>query len=338
MSALLLVVAGILLLAGGCLLKKRGFAWRPGDRKLRRHRMLLEDTLKRLHDIEYAGESATANQIAQGLGLRLDEAEALLAELGSRELVQSGFDTVSLSPRGRQYAVHLVRAHRLWEAYLAEKTGLDETEWHRRADKLEHQLSPPQLDLLAARIGNPTHDPHGDPIPTAEGQLPAPQGQPLSTGKRGDWVRVIHLEDEPVETYAQIRAQGLHPGMDLRLTEVSKGAVRFESEGREYRLPASAAWGVTVVPQDNPTPAFSQLLSDLETGEEAVIVAISKGCRSPERRRLMDLGILPGTRIRAELRSPTGDPVAYRVRGTLIGLRSEQARHIGVNPCRETSG
>ncbi len=97
------------------------------------------------------------------------------------------------------------------------------------------------------------------------------------------------------------------------------------------------AESVTVVPLDRPPRVFDCLLSDLKTGQEAVVVSISKACRTSLRRRLMDLGILPGTVIRAELRGPAGDPVAYRVRGALIGLRGEQAKYIHINQPEEVS-
>jgi DtxR family transcriptional regulator, Mn-dependent transcriptional regulator len=338
MNSLLLVVLGIMLAAVFFLLRsERGFAWRPRDRKLRRRRMLMEDILKCLHEIEYAGGTATGRQLAEDLDLQPEQAEELLRDLRSRGLVRCERDAVSLSPQGSEEAVHLVRAHRLWETYLAQETGLDEFEWHRRADKQEHWISRSQLDALAARIGNPTHDPHGDPIPTAAGELPEPEGLPLSAATPGQWVRVSHLEDEPAERYLLIRSQGMYRGMELCPTEVSGEGVRFQSDGKEYQLPASAASAVTVVPQAKPAPASSHLLSDLRQGEEATIVAVSKACHAAERRRLMDLGILPGTRIRAELISPAGDPVAYRVRGALIGLRREQAKQIRINPREEVS-
>ncbi|MCP5099172.1 MAG: ferrous iron transport protein A [Chloroflexi bacterium] len=72
-------------------------------------------------------------------------------------------------------------------------------------------------------------------------------------------------------------------------------------------------------------------LSGLSVGETAVVSHIAPTCRGAERRRFMDLGILPGTKIAAEMRSPSGDPTAYRIRGAVIALRTEQASHIKIN-------
>jgi DtxR family Mn-dependent transcriptional regulator len=78
-------------------------------------------------------------------------------------------------------------------------------------------------------------------------------------------------------------------------------------------------------------------LSSLMPGEAGEVAGISRACHGPERRRLMDLGILPGTPIEAEMSSPSGDPTAYRVRGALIALRREQADLIHVTQPREAS-
>jgi DtxR family Mn-dependent transcriptional regulator len=76
-------------------------------------------------------------------------------------------------------------------------------------------------------------------------------------------------------------------------------------------------------------------LVSLETGREAVVVEIDPACRGAERGRFLDLGIVPGTRIVPEFRSPAGDPTSYRIRETLIALRERQAEHIRVEPVEE---
>jgi DtxR family Mn-dependent transcriptional regulator len=85
-----------------------------------------------------------------------------------------------------------------------------------------------------------------------------------------------------------------------------------------------------VPPVPGAQAAAYERLTTLRAGEEALIAAIAPACSGAERRRLLDLGILPGTRIAAELVSPGGDPVAYRVRGSLIALRAGQAEHIQI--------
>jgi Fe2+ transport system protein FeoA len=78
-------------------------------------------------------------------------------------------------------------------------------------------------------------------------------------------------------------------------------------------------------------PVTIETLARLKPGETARVVALDRACQGAERRRLMDLGILPGSAIKAELVSPSGDPTAYLIRGALIGLRREQAEQIQIS-------
>lgn len=82
------------------------------------------------------------------------------------------------------------------------------------------------------------------------------------------------------------------------------------------------------------TPPSIRTLADLKPGEAGIVAELY--AKGPDRRRMMDLGILPGTRIEVELRSPLGDPTAYKVRGTLVGLRRSQARQIVLRGDEET--
>jgi len=80
---------------------------------------------------------------------------------------------LNLTSDGRSYALRIIRVHRLWEKYLADETSVSENEWHQKAEEVEHLITPEQADTLAAQIGNPVFDPHGDPIPSASGLLPS---------------------------------------------------------------------------------------------------------------------------------------------------------------------
>ncbi len=91
-----------------------------------------------------------------------------------------------LTDQGREYALHIVRTHRLLERYLADRTGVLPEDWHGEAERREHKLSPEDRESLAARLGHPLYDPHGDPIPTAAGELPAAdRGSPHRPGAGG---------------------------------------------------------------------------------------------------------------------------------------------------------
>ena len=129
-------------------------------------RVLIEDALKHLYDCEYKKVPCTVQSLAGALAIPGDEASRHLARLASLGLVRPEGEGSVLTDDGRSYALRIIRIHRLWERYLADETGLKETEWHPSAEQLEHTISADEADALAARMGNPHYDPHGDPIPT----------------------------------------------------------------------------------------------------------------------------------------------------------------------------
>ena len=106
---------------------------------------------------------------------------------------------------------------------------------------------------------------------------------------------------------------------------------------RDRKRTARVLRVATLTSEDRFEPASHQRLSELDPGEQAKVVGVSRSCRGLERRRFMDLGILPGTIIEAELRSPSGDPTAYRVRGAVIALRREQSELIYIDRSQEAS-
>jgi DtxR family Mn-dependent transcriptional regulator len=207
-------------------------------------------------------------------------------------------------------------------------------EWHLRAERQEHRLSPEQTDALAARLGHPLVDPHGDVIPSSDGAFPENAGQPLNAVEVNRPLRVTHVEDEPPAVYAQLTALGIRPGMRGLVLEKLPHRLRFWADGNEHVLAPVVANNISVEVLEDCTAndlLEEQFLSGLETGQRGRVLGLSPACRGPERRRLLDLGFVPGTEVLAEMSSPGGDPIAYRVRGTLIALRREQAGLIRVS-------
>ncbi len=294
-------------------------------------RALREDAAKHILKCEIRGRHASIESLAGVLQITLDEAAELLAGMEAHGLLEISRGEFSLTAKGRQYALHVIRAHRLWERYLADETGLPETEWHRRAEWNEHKTTPAQADALSAQLGNPLLDPHGDPIPTAEGHVVSHGGKPLTQEEPGMLVRIVHVEDEPEAVYRQLLAEGLYPGMVGRVTETTPQRIAFWVEGEEHLLAPIVARNISVLPVPEEQTVESEQherLSALEPGQRARVVSISQACRGSERRRFLDLGVLPGTPVVAEMSSPGGDPTAYRIRDAMIALRKEQADSI----------
>jgi DtxR family Mn-dependent transcriptional regulator len=139
---------------------------------------------------------------------------------------------------------------------------------------------------------------------------------------------ITHIEDEPETVYAQLCAQGLRAGMRVFVMEKSAQRIRFWADGNEHVLAPVLANSITVLPQPEfktEDLAEEQFLSGLRPGERAKVLGLTPACRGAERRRLLDLGFVAGTTVEVEMISPAGDPTAYRVRGTVIALRREQA-------------
>lgn len=304
--------------------------WRRGLRST--ERVLIEDALKHLYDQEYREMPCTVQSVAGVLSISADQAARFLARLSAMGLVVHPGEGFELTSEGRSYALRMIRVHRLWERYLADETGVQATDWHRQAEKMEHHVSAVEEEALAASLGNPSVDPHGDPIPTAAGALPPRKGQPLTMMPEGELAQVVHIEDEPRAIYTQLLAQGLQPGVKIRILEKEPERIHFIADGEEGVLAPMVAANVSVLPlpKEQKMEGPFDSLATLKVGEKAEVIGISKSCRGLQRRRLMDLGIVPGTIVSAETASWSGDPVAYNVRGATIALRKNQAAHIHI--------
>lgn len=306
--------------------------------RLRRSRSLTirarrEDALKQMLKREVNGETPSLDGIAGALQIHRNQAAALIDDLEKRGLVSHAGGDLRLEPPGRELALHVIRSHRLWESYLADQTGVGEEEWHARAEREEHRLTSRDAEALAARLGHPALDPHGDAIPDPSAGLSSDPGQPLNAAELNTPLQIVHVEDEPPALYAQLLAQNLHPGMRLCVLEKGPERLRIWADGREHVLAPILAnnIGVVALTDEKSQDLFGEeYLSSLEPGLRARVLGLTPACRGPQRRRLLDLGFVPGTEISVELVSPGGDPIAFRVRGTVIALRREQARHVRI--------
>ncbi|MGD8330148.1 MAG: iron dependent repressor, metal binding and dimerization domain protein [Acidobacteriota bacterium] len=312
----------------------RGLYWRWEHVLRASDRVLSEDALKHLFDCEYREIPGTLQGVSGALGISDDRAAGLLARLQQLELVASEAAEYRLTAEGRAQALQIIRVHRLWEHHFSEDTGMDAAAWHREADRLEHRTSPEDAEAMAARLGYPRFDPHGDPIPTASGEMRAPAGRPLSDLVAGEVGQVTHIEDEPDVVYRELLAADLHVGTQVKVLATDPAGIRFEADGVEHVLSPVVANNLAVgpLPAGREEPRAFGTLASLKPGESGTVVGIAAACRGVERRRMMDLGIVPGTVIRAELEGPGGDPIGYRIRGAVIALRRQQAERIQIEP------
>lgn len=295
----------------------------------------VEDALKHLLDCEEVGSMASVDSVAGALRVRGGRATQILGDLRARGFAEPRGDLWGLTGNGRQLAMLMLRRHRLYETWLAREKGVPAEELHRKAQVEEHQLDLEAVDRLANLLGNPRFDPHGDPIPTREGELPTARRISLAEWDVNQPAIIEHIEDEPVTVYRKIVHEGLYAGMVLtEMKPLNDGGVRVWMEGRSVDV-ASELLGmihVAELTKENEPVVEVRRLSELKIGEAGVVHGLSEACYGPERRRLLDLGIVPGTPIRCEFQSPFGSPRSYLIRGTLFGFRNEQADKILLEP------
>lgn len=312
-----------------------GLVPRLARRRRMTDRVRLEDTLKHLFHATADGSPASIERLAGSMEVPRDRVQSLVTRLQVDGLARPDGPGTVLTEDGRAYALRVLRSHRLVERYLADRTGVLPAEWHDVAEEREHALTEAEVDALAARMGHPRYDPHGDPIPTAAGELPEPSDLPLSALGPGEAGTVRHLEDEPREMFERLRAAGLDLGKSLVVRAVGESDLEIELDGTTVSLPRVFAPAVSVAPHPGRPTRRPRTLADLAPGASGFVARISPVCTGSERRRLLDLGVVPGTEIRAEYASATGDPVAYRIRGALIALRTTQARTVEIEAVEE---
>ena len=326
----LAVFAGITAALAVMLWPRRGLFVRLTQLIRMTERVRIEDALKHLHSQEYLGKPSSIAGLAGTLEMSRGRAVKLMAHLEELGLIHSDGIGFPLTEVGRSYALRIIRSHRLWERYLADRTSVKAADWHDVAEKREHTLTPDAVASLDAQMGHPRYDPHGDPIPTVGGELPPRAGVALTALEAGQRGTVLHLEDEPREVYDRLITAGLAPLMEIEVVDTSPSHIRFTADGNPLTLEPVVATNITVKLRAEGAADMdpSETLVQLRPGESAEVVRISPACQGAQRRRLLDLGVLPGTVVSAEFEGALSDPMAYRIRGALIALRKSQAEWI----------
>jgi DtxR family Mn-dependent transcriptional regulator len=181
----------------------------------------VEDYAKAIYSLQsQAGDAVTTNALADRLGVTPASASGMVKRLNDLGLVEHRpYRGVSLTAEGRRVALEVMRHHRLLELYLVQSLGVPWDRVHAEAEVLEHVLSEELEELIAAKLGNPTHDPHGDPIPTREltieeGSTDTLQG--LRPGDRGRFTRVSDSDSAMLRFLAE---RGIAPGDEFEVID-----------------------------------------------------------------------------------------------------------------------
>ena len=181
----------------------------------------VEDYAKAIYALAAESDGpVSTNAVAERLGVTPASASAMVKRLDELGLARHvPYRGVELTARGSQLALEVLRHHRLLELYLAESLGVPWDRVHDEAEVLEHVLSEELEDLIAAKLGNPTHDPHGDPIPTRDGQIEEDHTlsfDSLEPGGRGTFVRISDSDPQMLRYLAD---RGISPGAAFEIVE-----------------------------------------------------------------------------------------------------------------------
>jgi DtxR family Mn-dependent transcriptional regulator len=195
------------------------------------------DYLKAVFELAADSEDAASTKgVAARLSVSAASVSNMFARLQEMGLVEyERYRGATLTERGRREALRLVRRHRLIETFLLEHLGYDWQDVHAEAERLEHAVSDAFTDRLAELLGHPDHDPHGDPIPSAEGTLEVDDSFPLSEAVSGSTLRISKVRDEDAAMLDYFGDRNLVPGRLLTVREVRAidGVVIVEDEDAE---------------------------------------------------------------------------------------------------------
>ncbi len=185
-----------------------------------RHGEAIENYAKAIYALQRRSDDGTVgtNELADRLGVTAGSASAMvrrLAELGLA--THEPYKGVALTPEGDRVALEVMRHHRLLELYLAEHLGVPWDRVHDEAEALEHVISEDLEERIAAKLGNPTHDPHGDPIPDAQLRIDEGDALPLSALEPGARGTLVRVSDEQPEMLRYLAEQGIALGERLEV-------------------------------------------------------------------------------------------------------------------------
>jgi DtxR family transcriptional regulator, Mn-dependent transcriptional regulator len=213
----------------------------------------IEDYVKVIYSFtEWQDKPITSSQLAQRLGVANSSVSEMVRKLKDQGLVDhQPYSAITLTADGVRLALSMVRRHRLIETYLVRKLGYSWDEVHDEAELLEHAVSDTFIERMAAKLGNPTRDPHGDPIPAADGTILMPQAHRMSELDNGHTGRITRISDENPELLRYLAAEEIDLDADVEILgrKPFGGAlvVRIASAGvqREFDLAdevTSALW------------------------------------------------------------------------------------------------
>ena len=180
----------------------------------------VEDYLKAIYRLTPDGRHAATSEIANLLELAPASVSGMIKRLSEHGLLEHvPYKGVQLTDEGRRAALRTIRRHRLIEAYLVAFLGYTWDTVHDEAERLEHAVSDSLVERMAAVLGNPSVDPHGDPIPDADGSINEPPSTPLSEVPAGQTAELLQVDESRPDRLRYIASIGLQPGVLITVVD-----------------------------------------------------------------------------------------------------------------------
>ena len=210
----------------------------------------VEDYAKAIYALSHDGrDPVSTNSLAERLGVTPASASAMVKRLDEMGLARHApYHGVELTARGSQLALEIIRHHRLLELYLTETLGVPWDRVHDEAEVLEHVLSEELEELIATKLGDPTVDPHGDPIPRRDGSIDEPETHSLTELVAGDHAVFLRVSDSDPDMLRYLADRGIRPGQDLEVVEKQPfgGPLFVRIAGGEHALGGTLARAMRV--------------------------------------------------------------------------------------------
>jgi DtxR family transcriptional regulator, Mn-dependent transcriptional regulator len=210
----------------------------------------IEDYVKAIYSLQHGGdEVVTTSALAERLDVTPGSASGMVKKLAGLGLVDHvPYRGVVLTALGRRLALEVLRHHRLLELYLTEAFGMPWDQVHAEAEKLEHVLSEELEELIARKLGDPTVDPHGDPIPGRDGSIDEPETRSMADLAPGERAVFLRVSDSDPDMLRYLAERGIKPGQELEVVDKQPfgGPLFVRIAGREHALGGALARAMRV--------------------------------------------------------------------------------------------
>lgn len=191
---------------------------------------------------EWRDEDITPSLLAKYTGVKPSTVTEAIKRLVHEQLVDHlPYSAITLTSRGKKAALEMIRRHRLLETYLVQELGYNWDEVHDEAEILEHACSDLMIERIATKLGHPQRDPHGDPIPSKNGNIKIPKAHPLTLSDSGKTVRIERISDADSNVLRYLSKLGMKIGDEYLIMEGApfSESITAKKEGAEITLPAA---------------------------------------------------------------------------------------------------